>query len=350
MITLADYIGHCDQNGCPIGHPIKVLNETAELLHGMTEVKIAVPRGHIEKINYDQKKEVICFNKGVQAFSKNKIGNFLIKWKNLKKLDIENQELVWFVNVDFSLFLFLFFHKRFLKKSVISLCYNPVKRENGWRKYVTNYTLKNARALMITNKNFKNILSGNTIFIPDYYYNSKLYDRYRSYFKYNRMVCLGTMGETKKLEELVLTMNNSNYQVLIKGNFSQSMQRYENLRMMSESNILIENEYVSDNDYYECIASSRYVVLPYDMNLYDERTSGILLESIFLGSIPIAPKQLLEYNSIYGIGYTQMEDIVNQLDNENEDKIIRENNNQLIEKQFSIKSIQKKIKEELIDK
>ena len=57
------------------------------------------------------------------------------------------------------------------------------------------------------------------------------------------------------------------------------------------------------------LASYKYVVLPYDAKCYDGRTSGVLLESIFVGAIPIAPKALLHQNGISGLGYTRLSEI-----------------------------------------
>lgn len=58
------------------------------------------------------------------------------------------------------------------------------------------------------------------------------------------------------------------------------------------------------------------------MDCYKGATSGVLLESIFLKSIPVAPQKLLDYNGINGIGYGDLEEIntntfVKQLTNEN---------------------------------
>ena len=45
------------------------------------------------------------------------------------------------------------------------------------------------------------------------------------------------------------------------------------------------------------------------MKVYEGRTSGVLLESIFVGTIPIAPKRLLEENEVRGIGYETLDEI-----------------------------------------
>jgi hypothetical protein len=45
------------------------------------------------------------------------------------------------------------------------------------------------------------------------------------------------------------------------------------------------------------------------MEQYGCRTSGVLIESMFLHTIPIAPRKLLEANGIQGIGYDNIEEL-----------------------------------------
>ena len=61
----------------------------------------------------------------------------------------------------------------------------------------------------------------------------------------------------------------------------------------------------------EKISSAKYSILPYDMNQYINRTSGVLLESIYVGTIPIAPRSLLEHNKLPGIKYDSLNELLN---------------------------------------
>ncbi len=45
------------------------------------------------------------------------------------------------------------------------------------------------------------------------------------------------------------------------------------------------------------------------MGQYQSRTSGVLIESLFLDTVAIAPKQLLAENQIGGIGYDRIEEL-----------------------------------------
>ena len=340
-IILADYIGHSDNSGKPMGHPIKVINETYELIKPMFRIQIAVPESHVSSILED-KTNIIKLKYNVGVFSKQKILNFMKKWANLNRIFSNRKDsVVWFINVDFSLFLYLYL--RNVDKIWINLCYNPLKNISGWRKKVISSVLKNAEKIILTNPNFAKEISGATVYIPDYYYDEKLYGRFQGEEKLEQMVCLGTMGKEKKLEDLVLTMKNSSIPLKICGNFKHSEERYQNLKKLAEGHICLENKFVADDEYYGLIAKSRYVVLPYDMNLYDERTSGILLETIFLHGIPIAPQKLLVYNGINGIGYQRISEIPDLLGDKRRELEIIENNNRLIDDVFSAKSMRNKL-------
>lgn len=340
-IILADYIGHSDSSGKPMGHPIKVINETCELIKQAFCVRVAVPESYRSSIVED-KTEIINLKYNVCAFSKQKIFNFVKKWRNLERI-FYNQKgcIVWFINVDFSLFLYLYLRKR--NRVWINLCYNPLKNTSEWRRRVISSVLKNVEKVILTNQNFLKEIPGSTIYLPDYYYKENLYDRFQEKEKLEQMVCLGTMGKEKKLEDIVLTMKDATIPLIVCGNFKHSDERYRNLQKIAEGKIRLENKFVADDEYYGLISKSKYVVLPYDMNLYDERTSGILLETVFLHSVPVAPKDLLTYNGIDGIGYQKIEEIPQMLNNQDREREIVANNDRLIENVFSAESMRKKL-------
>ena len=327
MITVTDFIGHTDNSGKPMGHPVKVTNETVELIRSVVKTGAAAPVTHMKEINAEgcsvfELKNHIC------VFSGSKIKNLIEKWKNLHQVFHSPTGTVWFINVDFSLFLYLYLFKSNKHDVWVTLCYNPLKNLSGWRKTIIEKVLGSTALVIVTNKNFLKSVPGNKVFVPDYYYKKDFYGGFSSKEKKEQIVCLGTMGRTKKLEEMAEVLSGREMPLKIIGNFAQELERFEEIKKLCKENVSIENRYVSNTEYYNIIAESRYVILPYDMELYDERTSGILLESVFLDSIPVAPKKLLEYNSINGIGYSSIDEIPELLNisDEEKEKIIIENN------------------------
>ena len=158
---------------------------------------------------------------------------------------------------------------------------------------------------VITNPALK--LFDNQITIPDYYYSEK-YDAYSEVVKKEQIACLGAMRGTKDLMGVVKRFNGTGIKVLIAGDFMDK-EELKTIEDIADSNIIIKDAVLSFEEYYELIAESKYVILPYKLERYENATSGILLESLFLRSVPIAPKWLLENNKIAGIGYDKLEDL-----------------------------------------
>ncbi|MBU3878751.1 hypothetical protein HGO97_023425 [Faecalicatena sp. AGMB00832] len=327
MITIVDFIGHSDKNGKPMGHPVKVINEIVDLLLPLENIAVAAPSNHLNEIKNKDKIQTNELSNYIYTFSNNKKKNLKKKWQNLHTIFSTSKGVLWFINVDFSLFLYLFLFGSNKNKVWINLYYNPLRGSSGWREKIVRMVLRKLDLVIVTNKNFLKTIPGNTIFIPDYYYKEELYSKYQTSEKKQQMVCLGTMGNTKQIEELIECASTLSFQVLIIGNFSQDMERFKRLETMANTkpNIILKNKYVGNDEYYKLIAESRYVILPYDMKLYNERTSGILLETVFLDSIPVAPQKLLAYNSIVGIGYEKLTDIHDILIEANEANIVYEN-------------------------
>lgn len=344
MITIVDFIGHSDKNGKPMGHPIKVINEMVDLLLPITDVAVAAPESHIAEIKQKEKISIIKLSHHVNTFSANKIENLKKKWMNLSILFRNKLGTAWFINVDFSLFLYIYLFSSKKKQIWITLCYNPLKGLRGWREYVIRSVLKRVDLVILTNSNFKSVIPGNTVFIPDYYYRDSFYKEFITTQRKDQIVCLGTMGKEKQLEEFVNSVKGLSIPVIIVGNFAHNINRYQHLKELAHRyhQISLRNEYIGNEEYYRLIAESKYVALPYDMKLYDERTSGILLESVFLRSIPVAPQKLLQYNLIYGLGYDKLQELENLFKKKSAEDIksIINNNEELIDSVFSEKKIQ----------
>ena len=140
------------------------------------------------------------------------------------------------------------------------------------------------------------------------------------------------MNPYKKLEELVEVFNDLDYPLEIAGYFFDR-DRAARLKQRVKDNIFIDDRILDDVEYYEKLGSARYAVLPYDMEQYKNRTSGILLECAFLGVVPIAPHELLKENGLKGIGYTSIEEIGEKIFQSNILEIL-EKNREKVERDF----------------
>ncbi|MBD5087004.1 MAG: hypothetical protein HDT32_06600 [Clostridiales bacterium] len=179
---------------------------------------------------------------------------------------------------------------------------------------------KRASAVIKTNNRLQ-FFNKNVLFMPDYYYSENEYARYKCEKQDNKVACLGQNNEYKKIIPLIKKFKDSKYQLVIRGKFFQEEVYQEAVRLSEGcSNIVIENNNVSEEVYYHELASSKYCALPYDTDFYFERTTGVGIEAMFLDSIVIGPKEILQFNDIKGIEYNSIEDLdLDLLDKDNSD-------------------------------
>ncbi|MBN1072561.1 hypothetical protein DVV81_15475 [Clostridium botulinum] len=317
-ILLIDYIGHSDDDGMPLGHTIKTIAQYGEILNVDNSVDIAINKEHENFIESKYFKNKILFDKYVGNKNRDAFTRFKNKQNKLKKLkriiDEKKYDLLIFINIDFELGMFI---KKFKYQSKIAVI-----------SYMKGYYFGNILSRLIKNillmrvfkwsdliisssrKNCKNYKS---IYIPDYFYYPQLYDKYNNINKKEEYLCIGTISCEKDIELITNIFKNKSKKLNIIGKFL-SEEIYKKLNDIKTDNIVIENRLVDYEEYYKLIAEHKYIILPYKEEFYKGRSSGVLLESIFLGSIPIAPKFLLEHNGVEGLGYrnkSELEIIVN---------------------------------------
>lgn len=318
-ILMADYYGTCDSAGNAVGHSAKVLREYRELLGGEFETGAAVSpclartvqtgggeqfvRVHILK--YD------IYAAGMETLG-GRIRDKLKLIRNIHQvLSLRDYDIIWFYRTDFFLFLYLFLTRKPGIK-IVGQVYQE-KFAAGKVSCILNYIYRKAlRKLDGVIYSQEGMACGheNTLYIPDYYYDEKKYGKYKNIPKQEKAVCLGTMNPYKELTGLVKGFSRNKYELEIKG-FFYDKRMYEELARMAGPGIKIEDRILSEEEYYSTLAEAKYAVLPYDMKQYENRTSGVLQECLFLGTAPIAPALLLKQNGMQGIGYNTIAELEN---------------------------------------
>ena len=318
-ILLIDYYGICNSKGRAVGHSPKVLKEYGTLLKSEYEVGAAVSpcliegaEGEFNKIY--QLKYDICVEDRMSIIKR--ISDKCMIFSNIiKALEIDGYDVYWFYKTDFFLFFFLCFrnmkkwknrHNRKLMAQVYQGSFGSgnIQKVLDWfyKKGMSRFD-----GITYSQKQTADI-HFNMLYFPDYYYDTDKYIKYRSLKKENKVVCLGTMNSYKKLDALIDAFNCNGYPLEIRGHFFDK-DFYQRLCAKANHNIVVEDRVLTEKEYYGALAGAKYTVLPYDMKLYQSRTSGILVESMFLDTVAIAPEQLLQENHIEGIGYERMEEL-----------------------------------------
>lgn len=315
-ILLTDYYGTCDEKGEAIGHSPKVLEEYRELLAERFLISAGVSPCIMRRADQKKYEKVMELSYDiVESGRKNLAVRILDKVKlllNIRKV-MERRgkfDIIWFYRTDFFLFFYFFMHRKVKDCKVYALVYHQEFGGgilSGTLKWIYRESMKKFDGIIYTQKGAMPE-NTNCLYVPDYYYDEGKYGKYRGIEKQEKAVCLGTMSPYKKLEELVETFNDLEYPLEIVGYFFEK-DRYRKLCRIAKPHIIIRDSILSDADYYQKLAEARFAVLPYDMNQYQSRTSGVLQECLFLATIPVAPKELLRNNGVDGYGYGEMADI-----------------------------------------
>ena len=282
-VLLIDYYGICDKDGRAVGHSPKVLEEYSTLLGDCYTVSVAASPCLIKEA-------------GEQFHDKYTL-----------RYDIySDREMSVRKRIQDKVRLFFF------------LCFRGIRQDRKSAKYMAQIYqagFGQSRLAPVLNwfyrrgmRKFDGItyaqkdmagLHPNMMYFPDYYYDPGKYQKYRKAEKQEKAVCLGTMNTYKRLQELIEAFGSNGYPLEIKGYFYDK-NYYRNLREGLAQNIVLEDRILSEEEYYRTLAGAKYIVLPYDMGQYQSRTSGVLIESLFLDTVAIAPKQLLAENQIGG--------------------------------------------------
>lgn len=313
-LVFIDYCGSCDGEGKAIGHSPKVLMEYADLLKDHYKLEAILPLCVHESVKEGTFDKITNLPyQIVEEGNRDLLKRLVDKYKLFRNIGLSNRysehKICWYYRTDFFLFIYYFFHRKPKDKIMICLLYQQKFAEGILGKtlnIIFKRGLSKFDAVIYTQKNMK-IPHPKVFYMPDYYYDAK-YEPYRKMPKDDKVVCLGTMNPYKELEKLVDVFNANGIKLEIAGKFLDQ-QRYLDLQHRAKDNVIVENVVLSEDDYYKKLAGAKYSILPYDMKVYEGRTSGVLLESIFVGTIPIAPKRLLEENEVRGIGYDTLQEL-----------------------------------------
>lgn len=317
-IELIEYIGNSDKNGKPIGHANKILKEYIRLLQNNFECQIATPfytddiidKNKILKLKYCS---LIYIKKSIL----NEVIDFVKKFSNIHKaLNNRQIDIYWFCNVDFKWFMYMFLFKNYSK--IACTLFQQYNFSNTFvgkiKQYIVNEVLSSVDLVIYSNPNLKFSCS-KSLYMPDYYYDQSFYNKFKYEGKKNKVVCLGTMSKNKLLRETITRFNKMNINLEIVGKFYDDGW-YEELKKECNSNVSIYNKYLTEEEYFYKLSEAKYCIIPYDVKVYKLRTSGVLLESIFLNTIPITFNSILLENNIKGIGIDTLNDLTIDLLND----------------------------------
>jgi glycosyltransferase involved in cell wall biosynthesis len=351
-ILLIDYIGQSNDRGQPVGHSVKTLKETQELLDGIIKAELIIPLSYEREFSIG-KKEIAHFLKYHSFINANGIYDRVSGlWRKLNNLirvfkSVNKDEILWFVHPDFFLFAFLFFYPFKIKNiTLITMYMEGFNPGNTVRERIKNYFFKHTiqKVDLVVKNSAKIRVSKKEIFCPDYLYKE---DRYKPYAreKEEYILCTGVMNRAKDLVNVIKAWRHYNGTLKLKiDGFFPDKKMLSEIETYAGDKIEITDRYLTLNEYYNNIAGAKFTLLSYKKSKYAKRTSGILLESIFLDTPVIAPGFLLDYTELPGIAYEKLADIVsilNEFDEQKSKELKKKMHN--IRKEYSFETMKKRI-------
>lgn len=302
-VKLIGYYGMKDADGQCVGHTVKVTNEYAKLINKFAEVDLyAAPCILNSGVCEQNFSKIHSLKFDIDIKGNSIVKRIIDKFKVIANIQnaLRQSGKLFFYQIDFIflLYILLFYHKR-KNREVYCLIYHQIFSDRLMQKCI--HKLDG----VIYTQNGKEMKHHKIMWMPDYVYDEEIYGKYYTMSKENKVVCLGTMNRFKQLEELISAWQNISIPLVIAGRFDDQ-KRFEYLCSIKSDNVEIQNTVLEYDEYLTLMGSSRYSILPYDMSQYKNRTSGVLLETLYCGSIPIAPNELLEKLRLPGNGYTDI--------------------------------------------
>ncbi len=301
-LIMVDVWTGVDDTGKPVGHGIKVGNEYYEYVKDHFTVIQYVNNG-ISSFLQNPNAEDLPYD---SSFCRNKYLRFWNIIKNLNYLCLIHKEgLFWFYAPDFYTYLAVLLCN-IGKRSVLIAFEDYETSKMKHRLFCL--VKKKAAGMIITNRKLYQENDMESIYVPDYAYEEAKYAKYEKSARQECAVCLGTMNRKKLLEEAIYAFNKNGYKLLIYGKFEDS-EYYNSLCRIALENISLENRYIDEEEYYQLLGGSKFCLIPYDNSFYKNRTSGVLQEAMFMRTVPISHKEILEFNDIPGVGYDNISDL-----------------------------------------
>ncbi len=323
MLIMCDYYGMCDEYGKCVGHSVKVTNEYGRMIKELgVDIKLICSPCIADGADTSLFKDVVKLPNNISIIGNSigkRISDKLKLFRNIK-IALRNEGTIFFYQVDFFFFLYIkLFYKKKPGRRIVILIYHQDftgGRFAGTLHKIYQSALRKIDGIIYTQKGAE-ILCDNAVWMPDFVYRNDIYEKYQLRHKNDRVVCLGTINRYKQIEQLIdIWREHKDLPKLIIAGRFDTKERFESVCNDLPDNVTIKDELLKSEEYMTLLSESKYSILPYDMEQYKNRTSGVLLESIYCRVIPIAPRKLLEQNKLPGIGYEDMSEISRFINND----------------------------------
>ncbi len=317
MIVIAD-LASISKDGRPFGH-YEYVSEMYQKILRDKDVRIANGYKNLESKNDN----VLQLDRYVDLTDHSgflKIKNFMTVLHNGRQLFKDTQGGI-FILQPYSMLgnlLSLFFAKKDQKVFLIEYKYRV---RTGLEKIIYHFAKSRISGFICSLDEVGKNYGLRYIVLPDYIY-VREEDPIKTEKKYDFGV-VGRITDNKDVETVIKTINNSNYSLIVAGDFSDK-ERYRSIAAENHNKkIKIIDSYLDNVEYGRIVSECRYIILPYK-EYYKGTSSGVVYDTIFSGVPVIIPSyDTFKFVSEYGIGIQyegsfasiDLEDAMNSRDN-----------------------------------
>ena len=169
------------------------------------------------------------------------------------------------------------------------------------KKCIYHFAKKKIKGLICPEERIMNAFNLSGCIVPDYIYSKEI----ENFIQYNDkkydIAILGRINADKGVIEAARYLSNTKYKVLIAGKADENLICDLKNICNSSSNIILNLDFINDEDYNSYIRYSRYCLLNYH-GTYNDRSSGVVLDNLFNGT-PILGHKALTFIEKDNLGY-----------------------------------------------
>lgn len=286
-ILIADCYCSVNCDGTPSGHFLNYFKDMYGVLNEYFNVTLACSKEYQKQL----KGKFIDLPSNPAGKAKNKIEAFRLKFREFRSirrvLKSDYDKIIFQAgNFTFQCLAILTIKKKYISNKQIYLTvYSDLISGTNKKDHLRKILFKKAKGrisgIISSTPSLGKVYETNRLIIPDYF-NRPVLD----FMNYNKesynydIAVLGIIYDHKDVESVVNAFIGTKYKILIAGRFN-SKRRYEYLikQVSGENNITIINKYLPENEYTSLLSQSKYIMLPYTLNI--ERSSGVFYEAMY---------------------------------------------------------------------
>lgn len=175
------------------------------------------------------------------------------------------------------------------KRKVYFIEYDTTAINSKIKKYIFSIAQKYINGIICPTNDIGKTFNLPYIVVSDYIYTGDIFKSSDFKSKQYDFCMVGRLEKDKGIEEVAEKLANTQYKVVIAGNNGSA--DHNKLQKIAQTcnNITLDIGFISDEVFYGYIKNSKYSILNYQ-GVYTNRSSGVVLDSIFLGTPVIGRK------------------------------------------------------------